>query len=105
MPAAPIHFFEWPGKPLEVWIDAWPDWDRFDNLVALLTTDYGATVRAAIDGPDARRWILDIDGAVFELIHDDPWGNYLVATTAAGEAVIRRVGCDLARRLPSITSG
>lgn len=96
-----VLWIERPGEPLRVSIEAWPDWEHFDRLVELLQARYSASVREACDGPDARRCVLEADGVVFELWHDD-WGfNTLVATTEGAQTLVRKIGQDLERLLGS----
>ena len=67
------------------------------------------TVEGPLFGERARglRWagcarcVLEADGVVFELWHDD-WGfNTLVATTEGAETLVRKIGQDLERLLAS----
>ena len=56
-----------------------PDWEGFEKIVKFLEKYYGARVRARSDGPDARRWILEVDDGTVELHHEDPCGNTLIS--------------------------
>lgn len=75
------------------------DWDGFAKIVAFLKLHYAAQVVASYDGPDARRWILKIGNEPYELIHENPYGNDFVSTTAAGDALALAIGRDLQQRL------
>lgn len=80
-----------------------PDWEGFDKFVRFLEKHYDASVLDTLDGPDARRCILQVGGAVVEVQHEDPWGNVLVAVDKEAEETIRRIGEDLRTRLDSIS--
>lgn len=90
------------GKPLEVDICAVPGWDGFDKLIQFLKNEYAVEIIDRIDGPDARRWKLKAEGQEFELIHEDPYGNSLVAPTFASEHIVRKIGLDLETRLRNL---
>jgi hypothetical protein len=98
----PILFLKNSHDQLEVKISAVPDWDGFDKLIDFIKQEYHAVSLNAYDGPDARRWILEIDGIQFELIHDDMFGNYLVAPTIESEEIVREIGKDLEERLKNV---
>ncbi|RMH39791.1 MAG: hypothetical protein D6694_10850 [Gammaproteobacteria bacterium] len=94
-----ILFSDKPGKPLEVDICAVPGWDGFDKLIQFLKNEYSVEIINCIDGPDARRWTLKAEGQEFELRHEDPYGNSLVAPTSASESIVRKIALDLEKRL------
>jgi len=87
---------------LEVDICAVPDWDGFDKLIRFLINEYAIDIVREIDGPDARRWILRAQGKVFELRHDDGYGNYFVAPSAESERIVTAIGQDLEKRLKDV---
>ena len=89
-------------QPLEVDICAIPDWDGFDKLIQFMKNEYAVEVVNRFDGPDARRWVLKAEGVEFELRHDDPYGNTLVATMAGSETFVNKIGLDLENRLKNI---
>ncbi len=94
-----IVFRDSPGQPLEVDVCAVPGWEGFDKLVQFLKNEYKIEVVKCIDGPDARRWILKAEGKEFELRHDDPYGNSLVAIAPESKSVVKKIGLDLENRL------
>ncbi|WP_259779848.1 DUF3630 family protein [Aestuariispira ectoiniformans] len=94
-----VVFSEEVGQPLEVDIYAVPGWDGFDKLIEFLKNEYSVEVINRIDGPDARCWVLRSDGEEFELRHEDPYGNSIVASTVASEDIVRKIGLDLQERL------
>ncbi|CAN5273591.1 hypothetical protein BH10PSE19_BH10PSE19_09620 [soil metagenome] len=98
-----VLFLKRPNERLEVKICAIPDWEGFDKLIIFLKQQYDAKILAEYDGPDARRWILESHGQQFELIHDDMFGNYLVAPTINSENLVQEIGKDLEQRLENIT--
>ncbi len=99
---APVVFSKRRGT-LEVDICAVPDWDGFDKLIQFLKNFYMVEVRESYDGPDARRWVLHAEGVTFELHHDDPYGNTLVASANdASEGLVGRIGADLKERLAGL---
>ncbi len=79
-----------------------PDWEGFEKLVLFLEKNYRAKVLERIDGPDARRWKLQVEGVCLELQHEDPWGNVLVAVDDDADGVVRRIGEDLQGRLDAV---
>ena len=84
---------------LKVDVGAVSDWDGFDKLIQFLKNEYKIEVLKEIDGPDARRWLLRSEGCDFELQHDDPYGNLIVATSKESEELVRKIGLDLEQRL------
>lgn len=74
-----------------------PDWEGFDKLINYLEIHYKTTILESCDGPDARRWIIKVNGEQIELIHDDGYGNYFLAPTIATETIVRQIGLDLGR--------
>jgi len=95
----PILFVTLPGEPPMAFVETMPDWDAFDELIEFLVDQYAAEITEQFDGPDARRWILEIAGQEFELWHDDVAGNSFVATKPGAEELIREIAVDLERRL------
>ena len=92
------------GGRLECDVLAVPDWEGFEKLARFLEKHYAAQVREKTDGPDARRWVLDVEGCALELQHEDPWGKVIVAADETGEVLLRRVAEDLAARLADVES-
>ncbi|PKR49669.1 hypothetical protein [Thalassospira marina] len=87
---------------LKVDVGAVSDWAGFDKLIQFLKNEYNVEVLEGIDGPDARRWLLRSEGCDFELQHDDPYGNLIVATSQESEELVRKIGLDLEQRLSGI---
>ena len=79
-----------------------PDWDGFDKLIAYLENNYQTKILTSADGPGARRWIVEVNEKIIELIHDDGYGNYFLAPTVESEEMVREIGEDLERRLKDI---
>lgn len=76
-----------------------PDWDGLEKLARFLEKYYGARILQRIDGPDARRWTVQVRSVIFELHHEDPWGNVIVAPDSSSEATVQMIADDLALRL------
>lgn len=87
------------NERLEVDICAIPGWNGFDKLIVFIKNYYAVKVVAKYDGPDARHSILESNGQKIELIHDDVFGNYLVAHTVESEPLVYAIGKDLENRL------
>jgi hypothetical protein len=90
------------GERTSCEISAIPDWDGFEKIVRFLEKYYGANIQSRADGPDARRWILDVSLGVIELHHDDPYGNTLLSTSPETDDLVERVAMDLTARLRSV---
>ncbi|RCK54291.1 hypothetical protein TH25_03050 [Thalassospira profundimaris] len=84
---------------LKVDVCAIADWDGFYKIIQFLKKEYNVEVLEKIDGPDARRWLLRFEGCDFEVQHDDPYGNLIVATDRKSQELVRQIGLDLERRL------
>ncbi len=84
---------------LECDVVAIPDWEGLEKIARFLEKYYGATTERKIDGPDARRWILSVDGEVLEIHHEDPWGNVIVAPQKSAEELLEKISRDLESRL------
>ncbi len=97
-----VSFLEEDGFFLRVDVCAVSDWAGFDKLIQFLKNEYKIEVLKEIDGPDARRWLLRSEGCDFELQHDDPYGNLIVATSKESEELVRKIGLDLEQRLSGI---
>jgi hypothetical protein len=78
------------GK-LEASIFAFPSWEDFDRLVHYLEDEHGATLERQVEGPDARKGWLTIDGAPVEIEFDDMAGTSVVAPKRSSESVVRNV--------------
>jgi len=74
------------------------DWEGFDKLIEYMGNEFEAVVLEKIEGPYARRYILSVRGKKFELIHEDGYGNYLVAPTKESELIITEIANDLEQR-------
>lgn len=98
----PILFIEKKDSFLEVDISAIPDWEGFDKIIFFLKNEYNIKVLSIVDGPGSRRWVLDVEGVTFELIHDDGYGNYMVACSSDSEVLVRKIGKDLETRLKNL---
>lgn len=80
-------------------IDAIPDWEGFDKLIKYLEVHYQAHVVKSVEGPDARRSVIEIGNEIIELVHSDGYGNYFLASDKNNEALILEIGKDLENRL------
>lgn len=87
---------------IEVDVCAVSDWEGFDKLIQFLENEYSISITKKIDGPDARRWILNSGESDFELIHDDLYGNTLVSTNKHSNTLVEKIGMDLKKRLSNI---
>ncbi len=71
----------------------------FDKLIQFMKNKYSVAIIECIDGPDARCCILKSEEKIFELRHDDPYGNSLIATNMGSVDIVRKIGADLDNRL------
>jgi hypothetical protein len=85
------------NQPLQIDIYPVQDWEGFDELINFIVEHYAATILEKADGPDARRWIMMKEGKVFELIHHDMVGNFLIAPTEDSESIILEISAALER--------
>lgn len=83
-------------------VHAISDWEGFEKLVRFLENNYSATVLDRFDGPDARRWILDLNGVKVEVQYEHPWGNLIAAADERGDDLVVRIGKDLGSRLAGV---
>jgi hypothetical protein len=90
-----IIFIKKNNNPLKIKVRIIPDWEGFDKLVQFLKDNYYVKVLKSADGPDARRWIFECEGKIFELIHDDDLGNYFLSPTQDSDDLVYRIGKDL----------
>lgn len=90
------------NKPLKIDVCVLQDWDGFNTIIKFIENHYDVTVLKKADGPDARRWILEINGEVIELIHDDMTGNFIIATSETSEKILYEIGNDLENELKLI---
>lgn len=84
-------------------VRAIPDWDGLEKIAAFLERYFSATVVQRFDGPDARRWILTINGSTIELQHEDPWGNVIIAPEPRAEPLVLHLAEELRRRLENLS--
>ena len=98
----PVIFIKDENNRYRAVIDVIPDWDGFDKLIRYLEINYQTKILKSYDGPDARRWVIEVDGVIIELIHSDDYGNYLVAPTEESESLVYKIGKDLENRLKNI---
>jgi len=97
-----ILIIEKENEPLQIDVFAIQDWESFDKLIEFVKKYYNAHVIKEADGPGARRWILESNGKLFQLIHDDMSGNYFVALSKDSEELVYKIGRDLESRLNNI---
>ena len=90
-----VSIWDYHNEPLEIHILQGEDWEGFDEIVGYLVKSLNIIVSESIDGPDARRWILKQDNIIFELIHDDVFGSYLLAPTKESEIVIKNIANNI----------
>jgi hypothetical protein len=83
------------NQPLRVDVSFIQDWNGFDILLNFIKSSYSVTVLKQADGPDARRCVLEINGKLLELIHDDMLGNYLIAPSKESEPILYDIGYTL----------
>jgi len=98
----PVLFLRDKEKIYRAVIDSIPDWDGFDKLISYLEKNYQTKILTSADGPGARRWIIEVNKKIIELIHDDGYGNYFLAPTVESEGMVREIGKDLEIRLKNI---
>ena len=101
-----VCFYNRNDGSLAVLIRAVSDWAGFDKLIQFLKNEYSVEILQCLDTPDMRRyrrWVLKAEGKIFELIHDDffgnTWGNSIVAPTIDSRDIVEKIGCDLEKRL------
>lgn len=99
MTRKPVVISERGNGAIDVDVPAVSGWDGFDKLAQFLENEYQAKAINKIDGPDARKWTVEIEGQAIELRHEDPYGNSIHALTEQSAAVVRRIGLDLEKRL------
>lgn len=87
------------GEHLVCDVVAVPGWDGFEKLRAYLERNWSAERLSAADGPDARSCVFRVRGIILTLEFEDPWGNRIVASSAAAEGVLGEIAADLERRL------
>ena len=87
------------SETLECAVHAIPDWDGFKKLVRFLKEHYQGRVLDSVDGPDARRAVLEIRGQRLEVQHEDPWGNSIFSLSPQSHELLREVAADLDARL------
>lgn len=98
-----IIFLRSGDNELQVDVCAISDWNGYDKLIKFVQEYYNAEIVVSLDGPDgSRRCVLECDHIKFELIHDDFYGNYFLASTPNSEELIRKIGEDLEQRLKNI---
>jgi hypothetical protein len=98
----PVIFIKDQHKNFRVVVEAISDWDGFEKLIKFAQKYYAVDVLAQCDGPGTRRWILKSGNHTFELIHDDGYGNYFVASTSKDESLLHEIGKDLEERLKNM---
>jgi hypothetical protein len=98
-----IIFKKEPGKAFEVFIYPIQDWDGFEKLIQYMKNEFSIQVHEQYDGPYSRRWKVSKKGVKFELIHEDGYGNYLVAPSLESEAIVKTIAEDLEKRLRNVT--
>lgn len=74
-------------------------WEGVEKLWRYLEVNFAAICVARVDGPDARRWTVQVRGATLEIQHEDPWGNMIVSFGPESDGVLLDVAADLDRRL------
>jgi hypothetical protein len=87
------------SETLECAVHAVSDWDGFEKLVRFLEKHYQGRVLDSVDGPDARRAVLEVRGERLEVQHEDPWGNSIFAFSSQSHELLREVAADLDSRL------
>lgn len=88
-------------KKSEIELDFYPisSYADFDLLFGFLEEEFEATVSERTDGPDARAWVLEVQGVRAKMIHVDDIGNSLVSEDAAALSIFERIARELADRV------
>ena len=87
------------SETLECAVYAVSDWDGFKKLVRFLKKHYQGRVLMSVDGPDARRAVLEVRGQTLEVQHEDGVGNSIFAFSSQSHELLREVAADLESRL------
>ena len=95
-----IFFTKTQNGRVQVDVDALEGWDGFEALAALLCRTFQGRVVIRHDGPDARSWILEVEGHQVLLQHDDMYGHFFIASNAAGDPLVERMGTELSQMEP-----
>ena len=90
------------SETLECAVYAVSDWDGFEKLVRFLEKHYQGRVLDSVDGPDARRAVLEVRGQRLEVQHEDPWGNSIFSFSPQSHELLREVAADLKSRLSAV---
>lgn len=92
------------GRPAAA-VHAIPDWEGFEKLIKFVEKHHGARVIEQVDGPDARKAVIEVDGKRLELHHEDGVGNTLISTGPDADAMLRVIADDLGKRLAGLKPG
>lgn len=84
---------------VEIEVKSISSWDGFENIVHFLEQEFKARVLEKHDGPDARTWILEIQGQIIIVQHLDTFGNCFFSDSAEGEKIVIEIGNRLQERL------
>ncbi|RCS58040.1 hypothetical protein [Parvibium lacunae] len=94
----PVVILERGNGIVDVDVPAVSGWDGFDKLFLFLKNEYQARAINTIDGPDARKWVIEIEGHSIKICHDD-YGNSIHSLAEESADLVRRIGLDLEKRL------
>jgi len=64
------------------------DYDSFDDIISLLKKYFTIQVLEQLDGPESRVWKMLIENVPISL-HNNPYGNFLKATTQESKEKLR----------------
>lgn len=86
-------------------VTALPGWEGIEDRWRYLEATFAAECVRRFDGPDARRWIVELRGATLELQYDDVLGTMIVSPGPESDEILSVVAADLERRLDGLTRG
>lgn len=86
------------GGRLELDVPAVPGWEGFDSILGYLQAHFPCEAVKVIDGPDARKAWLTVEGSKLEVEFEDVCGSSIIAPEPASEPVLKKIATDLERR-------
>lgn len=83
----------------EVDVPSISSWNGFDAIIDFLEQIYSADIQEKLDGIDTRTCILIIEGKSFKLLHDDMFGNTIVAIEPSANYLLKEIYQELKSRI------
>ena len=74
-------------------------WEGFDQIIRFMEQIYSAEIKDLLDGIDTRSCIVIVNKTAFKLVHDDMFGNTMIAVDSVGNGLLKEIYEEMKERM------